>query len=435
MSDNGNNKLRLLAILEYLYSSSDEDHLVTSLDIVNYLKIKYSIDAERKTVYRDIKSLNDFGIDIATASRKGGFFMAERKFELPELKLLLDAVISAPFITEKKTAILIDKIYTLMSHAQSEKIKKQTFLKKRVKQKNEYIYYNIDSLNTDIIKSFKVKFTYYHNKLSADGIIHDDGNRFQVSPYALIWSNDKYYLVCNCDKYDNLSHFRIDRMSNVEIIKENIRPYSEVSKYTDYFDSADYASKSFNMFTGEPGEIELLCDMSLFEVMLDKFGYNASYSKIDNNKFTVKAEINISDGFLDWFIPYSDRCIIKSPSSLRERMFDKFYSVFNLYLKNNSSFSSVNDELDSQNNMIKNEEIQKELSTTIMDASEEFVIIDNDTIDTPPLEYEMDGSYEGTSEIEISITNTNLRNNGKNSLVGDYIIIDDIQIPEDYDME
>lgn len=434
MTDNGNNKLRLLAILEYLYSNSDEDHLVKSLDIINYLKNKYNIDTERKTVYRDIKSLNDFGIDVATASRKGGFFMAERKFELPELKLLLDAVLTAPFITEKKTAVLVDKIYSLMSNAQSEKMKKQTFLKKRVKQRNEYIYYNIDSLNTAIIKSFKVKFTYYHNKLSTEGIIHDDGNQFQVSPYALIWSNDKYYLVCNCDKYDDLSHFRIDRMSNVEIIEEHIRPYSDVSEYTDYFDSADYASKSFNMFTGEPGEIELLCDISLFEAMLDKFGYNASYNKIGNDKFTIKAEINISDGFLDWFLPYSDRCIIKSPSSLRERMFDKFYSVFNLYLKNNRPLPNSTDKPDIKNNMIGNDEMQKNLNS-IKDDSEEIIILDGNIFEASLPEFEIDEPDEKENEIEIRITNTNLRNDGKNSLVGDYIIIDDIHIPEDYDME
>lgn len=434
MTDNGNNKLRLLAILEYLYRNSDEDHLVKSLDIINYLKSKYDIDTERKTVYRDIKSLNDFGIDIATASRKGGFFMVERKFQVPELKLMLDAVISAPFITEKKTAVLVDKIYTLMSNAQAEKMKKQTFLNKRVKQKNEYIFYNIDSLNTAIMQSRKVKFTYYHNSLSNDGIVHDEGKQFQVSPYALIWNNDKYYLVCNCDKYDNLSHFRIDRMSNVEIIEEQVRPYSDVSEYTDYFDSADYANKSFNMFTGEPGEIELLCDMSLFEIMLDKFGYDAAYNKIGNDKFTVKAEINISDGFLDWFLPYSDRCIIKSPSYLRERMFDKFYSVFNLYLKNNNSFSSITDETDTKNNMIGNDEMQKDLDI-ITDDSEEVIIIDDDTIDTTPIVYEVDIPYSGIDELELDITNTDARDGNNNSLIGNYVFIDDIQIPDDYDME
>lgn len=326
-----NNRIRLLAILEYLYKYSDIDCTVTSADICEYLEQKYRIPVERHSVYRDIASLMDFGIDITkTVSRREGYFLASRSFEVPEIKLLLDAVLSAPFITERKTNELAEKLLSLLSRHQAKELKKQNFMEKRVKYKNEHIYYSIDCLNNAIAEKKKIRFKYYHYTLEGDAVVIDGGRDFTVSPYALIWNNDKYYLIGNYEKYDNVSHYRIDRMDAVEMLDEDIRPHSEVSEYRHGdFDVADYARKTFKMYGGTPQKIILICKNELFEIMLDKFGFDAGFKTLDEESFCIEANANISDGLLDWLFPYCDRCRITAPQELVDMLNSKINAVVN----------------------------------------------------------------------------------------------------------
>ncbi len=324
-----NNRIRLLAILDYLYKYSDIDFTVTSADICDYLEEKYGVKVERHSIYRDIASLMDFGIDIAkTVSRKEGYFLASRSFEVPEIKLLLDAVLSAPFITERKTNELIEKLLSMLSENQAKELKKQNFMEKRVKYKNEHIYYSIDCLNNAIAEKKKIRFKYYHYTLDDNAVKIDGGRNFTVSPYALMWNNDKYYLIGNYDKYNNVSHYRIDRMDAVEMLDENIRPHSEVSEYKKGdFDVADYARKTFKMYGGTPQRITLICKNELFEIMLDKFGFDADFKTIDGDSFCIEANANVSDGLLDWLFPYCDRCRITHPQELVDMLKNKTEAV------------------------------------------------------------------------------------------------------------
>lgn len=328
MNGQPTNKKRLLATLEYLYKYSDTYHTVTSVDIMEHIQKKYGIEADRRSVYRDIAALNDFGIDIVKMpSKKEGYYMASKIFEPHEIKLLLDAVLSAPFITEKKTEQLRSKLLSMLSTFKADEIDKQTFLEKRVKLKNEQIYYSIDCINNAITQKKKVKFKYHHYKLKGNKITADKGKEFLLSPYALLWCDDKYYLVGNYEKYDDVSHYRIDRMSNVRLLDKDIRPYSEVCEYTDCFDTADYARKSFKMYAGKPQRIVLLCDNGLFETMLDKFGFDANYKQISSTDFTVTATANISNGLLDWLISYCDKCRIIAPTELNIMLRNKIDAI------------------------------------------------------------------------------------------------------------
>lgn len=320
-------KLRMLYVHKALNEKSDENSPMSSTDILNYLK-KYGIDCDKKSIYSDIEALQEFGYDIVkTNSPKRGFFIAQRDFELPEVRLLIDAVQSAKFISAKKTELLLNKLEKLISIGEIEEIKKQVYIDTSMKCKNETIFYSIDALSKAIIKKKKVELTYTKKEITKDGIV--SSRDFIVSPYAMLWSNDHYYLVANKEKYNNTMNLRIDKISNVRITDDDARPFSEVSIYKEVFDTADYTSKSFNMFSGESQNITLACDVSLFDVISDKFGDKVKISAYDDGMLRLDFDANISEGLVTWLIGYADRIKVISPSKLVDMLNEKLKKIFN----------------------------------------------------------------------------------------------------------
>ena len=246
-----NSKLKTLFIYNFLDKFSDDEHPLSTTDLISMLADK-GIKCERKSIYADIAALNEIGCDIVTVtSPKRGFFMATRTFEIPEVMLLIDAVSSAGFITPKKTESLIEKLETLVSVEQAKTMKSQVYVDTNcAKCDNEEIYIIIDRLNSAITENKKVKFIYRRRSVDVQNRKKHTEKTFTVSPYALIWRDDHYYLVCNNQKYDNLMNLRIDRMKKLEILDEKPRHFSEVSHYKEKFDEQDYVSKRFNMFSG-----------------------------------------------------------------------------------------------------------------------------------------------------------------------------------------
>ncbi len=333
MTDKGNRKLRLLYIKEYLERKSDEETPVDADEISEMLK-ENGITCERKSIYSDVQALKDYGLDVASVrAPKVGYAVFSRDFELPELRLLIDAVQAANFITPKKTRDLIEKIGTLCSEKQRKFLKEQVSVENRVKCTNEEIYYNIDILNRAIQQKRKVSFTYQKRKINDEsGIIETEEKAFTVSPYALIWNSDHYYLVSNNEKYSNLMHTRIDRMKRVMITFKESRHFSEVSPYKTYFDSADYSSKIFNMFSGEAQKIEIECHSSIIEEIIDRFGKSAEIRKSDNKgNFKVITESAVSDGLVSWIMQFSDKVEVISPKSLKEDVKRRAESILQKY--------------------------------------------------------------------------------------------------------
>jgi hypothetical protein len=242
------------------------------------------------------------------------------KAELPEVRLLMDAVLTAPFITAKKTADLTGKLRELLSCYQAEGVWKQIYVDQRIKFENEEIYYNIDAINRAIANNRKIAFRYHRRFISNHTAEMDEGKEFVISPYALLWSNDKYYLAENYQKYDNVSNYRLDRIRRVEVLDSASRPFAEVSPYREYFDSADYLRKTFNMYNGEPELIELRCSNPLLETIMDKFGSGIEFSCHDENAFTVRARVYVSDGLIEWLLQYGNRIVVQSPQKLRQEM-------------------------------------------------------------------------------------------------------------------
>lgn len=325
-------KLKLLYILELLENESDEAHPVSLEDILRYLRAR-GITAERKSIYKDIAVLTAYGYDILKkGGSTSGWFLGVRQFELAEIRLLCDAVQAATFISPKKTSRLLEKICTLVSRSQAETIRHQIYVENRLKSANEGLYYTIDKLHTAIQNAAKVSVLYRRRIIAQENTMAFSEKEHIVSPYALIWSNDHYYLVGNNANYDNLMIMRIDRIKHVQILEnERGRPLSEVSAYKTGFDSADYVNKHFYMFSGEPKPIELICKNELIENILDKFGENANIRKHGQNNFLLKADVAVSGGLVSWIMQFGDAICVKSPLELRNMILDKAEQIRAVY--------------------------------------------------------------------------------------------------------
>lgn len=328
----GSQKLKLLYLIKILAECSDEEHPVSAAFIIDRLA-ENGINAERKSIYADIKTLCDFGYDIIkTHSPAQGWFLASREFEFPEVRLLIDAVTSAPFITPKKSKELIAKLEQLTSHHQWNKIKDQIYIDSNIKQDNEEILYNIDELQTAISERRRVSLRYHRRQIDKSGKIRSNSRLFErLSPYALIWESDHYYLVCNNPKYDNLMNLRVDRIKTVELLEETIRPLREVSRYNYTFDTSDYSKKAFNMFGGELQPVIMRCPFKFIDEMVERFGKDITVYNCDDEKFTFRTTAMISEGFIGWMLQFEGVEII-SPDGLREKFVERAKKLYSLYL-------------------------------------------------------------------------------------------------------
>lgn len=293
---------------------------------------KKGIEAERKALCRDIALLNHDGFDILhTRMPKPGYFLAKRDFEVPEVRLLMDAVQAAPFITNKKTAELTAKLCGLLSCYQADQVLKQLNFEPRVKFENEEIYYTIDAIHHAIAENKKISFCYHHQIIVNHRAQFNEGRKFTVSPYAMLWVSDKYYLAGNYEKYDTISNYRLDRMKHIEVTPLEARPLEEVSSYEKYFDASDYLKKTFNMYNGEQKMVVLRCANDLLETIVDKFGSELEFTCHDDNAFTVRAQVCISDGLIDWLLQYGERMVVLSPKSLKDTMLQKIEALGKAY--------------------------------------------------------------------------------------------------------
>lgn len=310
-------KLKLLYIVDILRKKTDENHHLAATEICDELS-QLDIPAERKSIYNDIDILREYGFDIIHTGSKnrGGYFLGAREFELAELRLLSDAVQAANFISQKKTNQLVEKIESFASEKQAKVLHSQVYVDNRPKCKNEEIYYTISLLDEAISAKVKVNFTYTRRRITEEFKTAKEEKSFTVSPYALIWSDDHYYLVCNNEKYDNLMHLRIDKIKHLEKTSLPSRHFSEVSDYKNYFDSADYASKLFNMYSGEPKPVEFICNNDTLEPMLDRFGENVKIQKYDDEHFVLRTNVASSEGLVAWIVQFGGRVKVKSPNDL-----------------------------------------------------------------------------------------------------------------------
>lgn len=326
-------KIKILYIIKILTEYTDEQHPLSATEICEKLSA-YDITAERKAIYDDIQCLISFGYDIiATRVPKNGYFLATRDFEMPEIYLLNDAVKTAKFITPKKTRELTSKLDKMLSVYQSKNNITSIYIDSSNKTHNEEIFYNIDLISTAIDEGKKITFKYGKRVLKNGREILTEYKTRTVSPYAMTWQDDHYYLICNYEKYDNLMNLRVDRIKSVEILNQPWRHFSEVSDYRDTFDVADYTKKLFGMFGGEMLDIKLCCNNSILEQVADRFGENVFITNVSDTKFQLTVKAAISDGLVTWIMNYSDNINVIYPEVLRQKIVDRAEKILNLYKK------------------------------------------------------------------------------------------------------
>ncbi len=334
MAKNPKQKQKLLYIMKFFSEKTDDDYGVTVLDIIDYLA-EYDIAAERKSIYSDIECLRDFGFDIVK-SKVGKitlFSLVSRDFTTEELKLLIDAVQCSKFITLKKSRELIHKIEHLTSENQAKELHRQVIVANRVKNSNEEIYRNIDSINRAINKKRKIGFYYTNWTVSRTGakklvkVRRHNGMRYMLSPKALTWDDENYYMIAYDKDADMLKHFRVDKMEDISV--EDVR--ADSSKAVDKFDLAVYTKQVFGMYGGDTVNVRMRFDDSLIGVVVDRFSDKVFIQPHSDGTFTMSAEVMLSPQFYGWLFSFGDKARIVSPKVAKEGFCDYLRSVGELY--------------------------------------------------------------------------------------------------------
>lgn len=328
MSDNAKNsnqRLKILYLHKILLEYTDEEHGLTMPQIILKLE-QYGISAARKALYEDIEALKTFGADIVFESGKSaGYKIVSRDFELPELKLLADAVSSSRFLTERKSKELIKKLETLTSLHQGKQIERQLYVSNRVKAFNELIYLNVDAINRAISEHKKIAFKYFDYDINKNKR-YRDGIRI-CSPFALTWEDERYYLVAHYEKYNSISNFRVDRMERVEVLEEKGESLPEGFNLTEYLNS------TFSMFSGKSESVKLKFHSSLVNAVIDRFGKDITLFPAEDDKhFNVSVQVKTENPmpFFSWLFQFGTKVQIVSPTVLR----DKYKAMLNEVLSN-----------------------------------------------------------------------------------------------------
>lgn len=313
MAKSENQKQKILVLLDLFKSKTDEEHGVTTSDIIDYLA-EHGIKAERKTVYADLNTLKEYGYEISKEKKDGNYYytLLDRDFQLPELKLLVDAVQASKFISAKKSSELIKKIENLASVYQAKQLQRQVFVSNRIKTNYENVYYNVDELNLAINENRKIKFDYYEWNLSKEMVLRKNGHKNDISPWSLAWDDENYYLVAFDGNSGIIKHYRVDKMRKIEILDEARDGREEFEE----FDAAKYAKKVFGMFTGDEQRVKIQFANKLIGVVIDRFGQDIMIIPKGADQFVVNVNVKVSNMFLGWIIGLGDGAKILEPEGV-----------------------------------------------------------------------------------------------------------------------
>lgn len=312
-------KLRLLYI-EKMLNDTDEEHPLTNAEIMQLLEEKYGITTHRTTIPSDIDLLIKSGMEIEIIeSKPKKYYLNDyaRTFTLPELKILVDSVASFKFITKNKSDELIEKIVTLGTPSSVPSLKRNLWSEGRIKQENERIYFNIEAINQAINEGKKIAFQYFQYDVKKKQKLKHDGALYKFSPYALVWNGDYYYMVGYSEKHDGIGNFRIDRIAKTpQILDDDAVPMPQD------FDIAEYTNGMLRMYNSERCDVELICDNSVMDAIIDKFGTGAKTYAFDMTSFKLEANVAINHVFFSWIFGFGGKVKIKSPIEVKQQYAD-----------------------------------------------------------------------------------------------------------------
>lgn len=317
MSKGTKQKYKLWYLIKIMEELTDDEHSLTMSEILNELE-KYGITAERKSIYDDFEAMRDLGFDVVgdDSGRYYSYFLGSRDFELPELKLLVDVIGSSKFITEKKSKTLIKKLESFTSVYNAKKLDRQVTVSNRVKTMNESIYFNVDIIHTAIAENCQVRFKYFSINAKKEIEYRRDGEFYYVSPWALLWNEENYYLVAYDEEDEKIKHFRVDKMNKMCLVDAE----REGAKVFSKFNVAEYAKKTFGMYSGEMVNVKMEFDNDIAGVVIDRFGKDVRIIKNDKKKFVVSEEVQVSSLFYAWMFGLGDKAKILGPQSVIDGM-------------------------------------------------------------------------------------------------------------------
>ena len=307
-------KLRTLYIMKMLLEKTDEKYTMSAADIDTALR-DYGMSADRKTVYNDIETLREFGMDVLQVKgTNGGYYIGSRKFELPELKLLVDAVQASKFISRKKSEELIRKLESLASEHDARQLQRNVFIYNRPKTGNETIYYNVDQIHTAILENRQIQYQYAEWTVRKELKPKKQGAVYTVSPWSLTWDDANYYLIAYDEKADCMKHYRVDKMQRA-CVTERERIGKE--RFQD-FDLVEFSKKTFSMYGGHDEEVTLQCGNELVGVILDGFGTDVMIIPADDGQFRVRVLVAVSPQFFGWVTGIGSGIRITGPGMVQK---------------------------------------------------------------------------------------------------------------------
>ena len=318
MSRGTNQKFKFTYLMEIMQAKTDDEHSLTMPQIMDELE-KYDVTAERKSIYADFADMTEkFGVEVIKEQigRETYYHVGSRKFELAEVKLLIDAIQSSKFITQTKSRELITKIKSFVSEHQAKQLQRQVYINDRVKAMNESVYYNVDYIHTAINENKKIKFKYYRWDVNKKLVPRHDGDWFIVSPWALTWDDENYYMVAYDDLDNKIKHYRVDKMMRISV-EEDMRAGKEQFKN---FDMAEYSKATFGMYQGTKTLVKIQFANPMVGVFIDRFGKDISIRKVDDEHSEINVNVNVSPQFFGWIFSLGKDVKVAGPSEVVEEM-------------------------------------------------------------------------------------------------------------------
>ena len=317
MAKAGNQKLKMLYLMQIFMRETDDEHMLTMQEIISLLA-NAGIKADRKTLYLDFEELRHFGLDIIGEAdgRNYYYYLGARDFELPELKLLVDSVQSAKFITDRKSKDLIKKLESLVSKYQATRLQRQVSISGRVKTMNESIYYNVDKLHEAINRDRRIRFQYYRWNIKKEMELRKNGSRYEVSPWGLMWDDENYYLVGFDSEDSRIKHYRVDKMLKISITNDRRLGRAEFQA----FDLPRYTRSLFGMYGGEETRVTMEAKNDMVGVLIARFGKDIPIMPLDEDHFRTVVNVAVSNQFLGWIMAIGSSVRITAPESVVEKM-------------------------------------------------------------------------------------------------------------------
>ncbi|MBS5132689.1 MAG: WYL domain-containing transcriptional regulator [Lachnospiraceae bacterium] len=321
-------KLRTLYLMEILLERTDDEHMLNASELCTILKQEYGISTDRRTIYTEMEILDKFGLDIQQKKGKNpGYYIGARDFELPELKLLVDAVQSSKFITEKKSKELIQKLEKLCCKTDVEMLSKYVFIVNRPKMENETVYYNVDYIHNAIYENKEITFQYAEWTIKKEFKLKKNGAFYVVSPWALTWDDENYYLVAYDATVGIIKHYRVDKMQHTKILKTDRKGEDSFEN----FDLAAFVKKTFGMYGGVDAEVTLECRNELAGVMLDRFGHDVWLIPQGEDHFKIKVLVSVSPQFFGWITGIGAGMKIIGPEHVKQQYKEYLLDVLGNY--------------------------------------------------------------------------------------------------------